>query len=38
MKPICVYIRTAAKWRARGHTNWFVCQRCLRRIRQGLKP
>lgn len=32
---ICVYISTADRWRSKGHTHWFVCKRCLKRIANG---
>ena len=38
MRQICVYIRTAEQWRQKGHIHWFVCKKCLKRIKKGLKP
>ena len=32
---ICVFIHNAPDWRAKGHTHWFVCQKCLRGISRG---
>ena len=33
---ICVFIKTAEQWRAKGHTHWFICKSCRRRIEKGL--
>lgn len=33
---ICVYIKSAEKWRQKGHTHWFVCKSCQNRIKKGL--
>jgi hypothetical protein len=33
---ICVFIKSAEKWRAKGHTHWNVCKSCLRRIESRL--
>ena len=33
---ICVFIKSAEKWREKGHTHWFVCKKCKKRIAYGL--